>query len=161
MATPVLPLLPTSELVARAWLGSIDGFSPQMVAPQLPADDTSWAATGFVQAVVVGGSPDIDLPVKKPVLQIDCWATKPGSDKPKWVMANLLAETIRYATLQRMSMSRLLTITSGLLTYPPAVVISAYLMTEIRRIPGDPGDYAHYQFDMAMSWKTANEVLEV
>lgn len=157
MTTPVLPLLSTSELVAKAWLGTIPSLNPGMVATQLPADETSWAATGFIQATVVSGSPDIYMPVKKPVLQLDFWATNAGSDKAPWGKAAVLGETVRYATLQRTGFNRVLTITAGNLAYPSAVVQSAYFMTEIRRVPGDPGDYAHFSADMSMTWVTVND----
>ena len=156
MTTPILPLLATSELVAMAWIGSIEGLSAGMVATQLP-DVSQWAATGFITVAVVGGSPNIYLPVKKPVLQVDCWAVKPESVKPLWWRANLLAETIRYATLQRKGFNRILALTSGAGTYPAAVVQSAYLATEPRRIYSDPGAYARYQMDLALTWVTVGD----
>jgi hypothetical protein len=154
-----LPKVPTSELVAVAWIGSIPGLSTQMVATQLPADDTSWAATGFVTVTVVGGSPNIYLPVKCPVFQVDCYAVKPGSNKPPYWRANVLAETIRYATLQRTGFNRLLSLTAGNASYPSATVQTAYLTTEPRRHYGDIGDYAGYTFDLALEWITAGDVI--
>lgn len=164
MTTP-LPLLPTSELVAVAWIGSVPNLSPQMVATQLPSDVNSdgtvaaWVRTGFVTVSVVGGSPDIYLPVKQPVIQVDTWATKPGSNKPPWWMANVLAETIRYATWQRIGWNRPLTLTAGGVSYPGAVVTSAYFATEFRRLYDDQADYARYQADLAMSWVTIGDKL--
>ena len=152
-----LPWLATNELVGIAWLGSIPGLSTQMVATQLPADDTSWSATGFITIALVGGSPNIYLPVKQPVFQVDCYAVKPGSNKPLWAKANVLAETIRYATLQRTGFNRLLTLTAGNVSYPPARVQTAYLATEPRRRFGDIGDYALYGFDLAVEWITAGD----
>jgi hypothetical protein len=165
VTSPPLPLLATSELVIAAWIGSIEHLSPQMVATQLPAsvnaDGTvaSWVQTGFVTVSVVGGSPDIYLPVKKPVIQVDTWATKPGSNKPPWWQANVLAETIRYATLQRTGFNRPLTLTVNGVSYPGAVVTSAYFATEFRRIGDDQADYARYQADMQISWQTIGDVI--
>ena len=152
-----LPLLPTSELVAKFWLGSIPGLTPAMVASQLPANAAGWAQTGFITVAVVGGSPDIDAPVKNPILQLDFYAVQLGSQKAPWSAANVLAETVRNATLQRVGQKRPLRITAGPLTYPPAVVQSAYLLTEPRRKWGDPGDYAVYTADMAMTWNTTGD----
>lgn len=152
-------LLATSELVAIAWLGSIPDLSTQMVATQLPADESTWETTGFITVNVVGGSPDIYLPVKNPVLQVDCYANKRSSNKPPWWRANVLAETVRYATLQRTGINRLLTISAGGATYPKAVVQTAYLVTEPRRVYHDPGDYAIYTFDLAMGWQTVADVI--
>lgn len=167
MTSPALPLLPTNELVAVAWLGSIPALQPlggtQMVATTLPADVNAdgtvaaWTQTGFITVTVVGGSPDPYLPVKRPVLQVDCWATRPGSSKPPWGQANVLAETIRYATLQRLGFNRPLTLTVSSVSYPGAVVISAYLATEFRRIYSDAADYARYQGDLALTWVTPGE----
>lgn len=154
-----LPRLATNELVAISWLGSIDGLSTQMAATQLPADDTSWSATGFITIALVGGSPNIYLPVKCPVFQVDCYAVKPGSNKPRWAAANVLAETIRYATLQRTGFNRLLSLSAGNVSYPAATVQTAYLTTEPRRKYSDVGDYAIYGFDLAMEWITSGDVI--
>lgn len=152
-------LLTTNELAAMAWIGGVSGLSQQMVATQLPADSSTWADTGFITVAVVGGSPNIYLPVKAPVLQVDCYAVKPGSNKPLWWKSNALAETIRYATLQRTGINRVLAITSGGHTYPSAVVQTAYLTTEPQRRYGDAGGYASYQFDMALEWTTVGDVI--
>lgn len=157
MPSSALPLLATSELVACAWIGSIDGLSPQMTATTLPPNDAAWAPTGFVTVSVVGGSPDIYNPVKKPVMQIDCYATRPGSNKPPWGQANVIAETIRYATLQRTGFNRELSLSANGVSYPSAAVQSAYLMTEMRRMYSDAADYAHYSFDMQMTWITIGD----
>jgi len=147
----------TSELVAVAWIGSVPGLSLGMVATTLPADDSSWPNAQFVTVAVIGGSPNIDLPVKAPVFQVDCWACKPGSNKPPWGKANALAEVIRYATLPRSGVNRLLTITANGVTYPPATVQAARLLTEPMRRYGDAADYANYSFDLAMTWVTAGD----
>lgn len=169
MTSPTLPLLPTSELVAVSWLGSIPALQPlggtQMVATTLPADvdasnnPAAWVQTGFITVTVVGGSPDIYLPVKRPVFQVDCWAAKPGSNRPPWWQANALAETIRYATLQRLGFNRPLTITVNGVSYPNAMVTSAYMVTEFRRIYSDAADYARYAGDLALTWITPGEKL--
>jgi len=160
-----LPLLATSELAAVAWIGSIPDLSAQMVATTLPPDanadgsPASWLITGFITVAVVGGSPDIYLPVKKPVIQVDCWAARPGSNKPPWGQANVIAETIRYATLQRTGFNRPLTLGANGIPYPGAVVTSAYFATEFRRLYSDAADYARYQADMALCWQTIGDTI--
>src|ERR1039458_9961053 len=91
-----LTLVPDDELVSMAWVGSIDGLSPQMVATQLPAV-SQWSATGFVTVSVVGGTPHPNLPLSQPVIQCDCYAVKPNSNKPNWLLAAAIASAIRYA----------------------------------------------------------------
>lgn len=148
----VLALLPNSELVGVAFIGTITGLSPGMVATTLPADDQAWSGTGFVTVAVVGGSPHPDLAVRNPVMQVDCWAVKPGSGKPPWWKANAIAETIRNAAIQRTGVNRLLAITANGVTYPSAVVQAAWLVTEPRRRYADAADYALYSMDVAMTW---------
>jgi hypothetical protein len=169
VAPPSLPLLATSELVGISWIGSIPAIASlagtQMVATQLPADvnpdgtEAAWLQTGFITVKVVGGSPDIYLPVKKPVFEIACWAAKPGSNKPPWWQANVIAETIRYATLQRTGFNRVLTLGANGVAYPGAVVTSAYFATEFRRLYSDSADYALYQADLAVTWQTIGDTL--
>lgn len=166
MSTPPLPLEDSDELVATAWLASVPGLSAAMVGTQLPPDINAdgtpapWVATGFVTVAVAGGSPDPLLPVSEPVMQVDCWATLPGSNKPPWLKAAAVAAAIRRATWSRTGIPRPLVPVANGVTYPTAVVRSAYLATAFRRIYDDQGDYARYQADLALSWVTANDRLD-
>lgn len=155
-----LTLIPNDELVAAAWVGSIDGLSPQMVATQLPANESTWAQNGFVTVSVAGGTPHPNLPLSRPVIQCDCWAVSLTSAKPPWFMANALATAIRYACWQRTAIPRLLTITSGGVTYPTAAVRSAVMVTQPRRVYGDPGDAARYTCDISLVWAMTNDRLD-
>lgn len=164
---PALPLLATSELVAVAWLGSIPAIETiggtQVVATTLPPDAgpdgkaAAWTKTGFITVTVVGGSPDVYVPEKKPVLQVDCWATRPGSSRPPWDQANALMETIRYATLQRTGFNRVLALSARGMAYPSAVVDSAYFLTEPHRDYSDAADYARYLVDLQLIWRTVGD----
>lgn len=140
-----------TELVAEAWLGTAEGLSPGQVATTLPTDVAMWAELGFVQVgPVVGGSPDPHIPKRTPVVQIDCWAANPGSNKPPWGKASNLAETIRaaYETDHR-AIQRTLTLRPG---FPQARVLSAYFAVEPRRVPSDQAGYARYHVDMVFDW---------
>ena len=165
MSTP-LPLSATDELVAVAWIGSIPGLSTAMVDTQLPPDvdadgtPAAWINTGFVTVSVVGGTPNDELPVERPVMQVDCWATRPGSNKPPWMMAAMLSRVIRRAVLDRYTISRPLTPVINGVVYPKAVVTTAYMATSFRRGYDDAGDYAHYQGDLALNWVTVNDHLD-
>lgn len=166
MTTPVLPLDGSDELVAISWLGSIPGLSPAMVGTQLPPDVNpdgtvaSWVSTGFVTVAVAGGNPDPLLPVNRAVIQVDCWATTPGSNKPPWPDAAAIAAVIRRATWDRYRISRPLALSVNGVPYPKAVVQSAYLATSFRRLYDDAGDYARLQADLALSWVTVNDRLD-
>lgn len=146
--------VPNSELVFEAWLKGIDGVPPNGVGTTLPGDNTTWAASGFVQYSVVGGSPGVYVPEREPVFTVDCWAVRLNSAKPPWGMANNLAETIVEACYQGVDetipTARVVTISrSG---YEQARVQSAYPLTEPRRMPGDEARFARYQFDLALFW---------
>lgn len=166
MTTPSLPLRATDELVAVAWIGTIPGLSPGMVGEQLPEDVNSngtvaaWVSTGFVAVSVVGGTPSDLLPVNQAVMQVDCWATMPGSNKPPWFKAAAISRAILRATWDRYRISRPLTITVNGIAYPSAVVQSAYMATSFRRVYDDAGDYARYSGDLALTWVTVNDRLD-
>lgn len=153
---------PNSDLVAVAWLAGIAGLSADMVATILPRDQTTWAEDGFVTVNVIGGNPDLTLPIRRPVIQVDCWAVTPNSARPPWGEANRLAELIRThveAGPAAANHSRLLTFSGD---YQPASVMAAIMRTEPRRgvtpgpVPtGDPGGYARFMFDLELAWRLA------
>lgn len=158
MTTPAVQLHTTTDLVAVAWLRTLPGLVADGVATQLPADETTWAANGFVVVPVqVGGTPHATMPLHRPVVQVECWGTVPGSDKLPWGIPNQLAEQIRFGTYDRNNFSRLLLISAGGVQYPAARVLSARMMTEPRRVWHDQGDYAGYQFDLAFQYVAAGE----
>lgn len=137
----------TTDLVAVAWLRGVDGVPPDSVATTLPSNNSTWAASGFVQVTAIGGSPNPHLPVRMPVVGVDCWAVNPNSGRPPWGKANTLAEIIRDGTAG----------TGGRVVALPAVglsarVLEAWLLTEPRRIRNDDASYARYSFDLALRW---------
>ncbi|HEY9474676.1 MAG TPA: DUF4082 domain-containing protein [Mycobacteriales bacterium] len=140
-----------TDLVAVAWLSGVDGVPSDAVATTLPADNSTWAASGFVQVTSgVGSSVNPDVPLRGPVVQVTCWAVNPDSAKPPWGKANNLAETVWSACYQPTDVPRLLTLRSG---YPQARVLSLWPVSEIRRLPGgDISSYAAYTFDLAVRW---------
>ncbi len=139
-----------------------------IVATQLPEPATKdnkpagWVIAppfGFVTVTTVGGGEDELLPAKRPVMQVDCWSTRPGSNKPPWERANRLAEHISAATRDRHRVPRPLAISSRGVVYPSASVQRAALMTRPGRIWDDAGDMARYQFDLQLQWITLAEML--
>lgn len=146
-----MSLRPTTELVAVAWLGGVQGLSSGMVATQLPNDVTAWKSTGFVTARTVGGAPSIYTPLRSPVVAVDGWAVNPTSNKPPWFQANALMELIdqgcRAADAQRW-----LTLPGD---YMQARVTTAYWVTEPQRVYTDQGGYARYTANLALNWVPA------
>ena len=148
------PVLPNTDLVAMAWLASLPGFSAAMVGTTLPKPVNgiySWAATGFVLASTVGGSPHHEYALRRPVVQVEGWWVQPGSNKPAWGQANGLCESIVAATYNEQLVRAPLAMRTGV---AGARVIRANALTEPRRKPGDQGDAAVYWFDLALDWTT-------
>lgn len=158
-----MPMNPNSDLVGEKFLAGITGLNATMVATTLPRDPTTWASfgqnKGFVVVTVVAGDPDPNLPIRNPVYQIDCWATRVGSTNPPWGTANYLAELIRtHIEARPVLYKRTFTFTDKG-DYSGARVIEAILRTEPRRgitpgpsATGDEGGYARYLMDLELRW---------
>ena len=151
----------TTDLVCVAWIKTIGGLTADVVATQLPSDETKWAANGaIVVPMQVGGTPHANMALRRPVVQVDCWGTVPGSDKLPWGIPSQLAEQVRAGTYDRTTFGRLLVITAGNVEYPLARVKSARMMTEPRRVWSDAGDFAGFSFDLALQWVSAGEEVQ-
>lgn len=133
-----------NELVTVGWLKAMLGITE--VATSLP--DT-WSTEGFVTVSDIGGASDIYVPLREPIMTVDCWAVSASSGKAPWNTASNYAESIRAATFDFDNIGKLLTIGTG---FPNARVKSVYLTQEPRRVPDDAGSFAHYSMDMYVSW---------
>lgn len=154
-AAPVTPYPPTSQVVLEAWLAQrVDGLDASMVGANLPKDPKAWATAGFLQArTIVGGTPLVDIPLRRPVFQLDAWAAKAGSNRPPWGTANRLVELVRIATEADAALyGRPVTLPTG---YGPARVQAVYLLTEPRQINNDPSGYARFTMSIACDWLRA------
>jgi hypothetical protein len=141
-----------TELVAVAWLSSAAGIEPGQVATTLPSDAAAWEANGFLHVVgAVGGSPQLYQALREPVVQVDCYAVNLNSGKPPWGKAASLMELVVAATYDEAGLQRALTLRPG---YPEARVLTAHLMSEPRRMPGDDSSYARYTADLVLHWIT-------
>lgn len=151
---PSGPYLPTSDLVAVAWLDAIDGLSAGQVGTALPKDPATWLDAGFVQAQALpGGAADVDVPQwRRPVIQLDFWAAGGSSSiSPRWNLAARLVEVVRAAT-ESQAYGAAVAMPSG---YLGARVQAAYFVTEPRRILDDPSGYARFTTDLALDWVRA------
>ena len=153
---PVGPYYPTNALVAVAWLSQrVPGLDGAMVATRLPRELAAWADLGFVQASPVTGVPDVDIPVRHPLVQVDCWAVSLDasgavSTRQPIHKANRLAELIRTATeLPTAKYSSPVTMPAN---YAGALVLSAYPVTEPSEVPDDPSGFARVTFNLALDW---------
>lgn len=135
------------ELVTVAWLKTVVG---DRVASTLPKDNSTWAASGFVTTDTVGGSPNLYVPLREPVMSVDCWAFNPDSQKPPWNKASVLAQAIQAACWEHRAIPQAVTLPAG---YPAVHVKSAYCVGDPRRVPDDPSSYARYMIPgLALAW---------
>lgn len=137
----------TPEKVALGWAGLIPGLNPSMVDDQLPTDNTTWAASGFITPVVSGGGANIYYRLDQPVVTLKCWACNPETGLAPWVKAQTIAETIRAATYLNAPVSVPLPTCDE-----DARVLSSSVIGSPRRTFGDPGDYAAFMVDVQLHW---------
>jgi hypothetical protein len=169
VSTPTLPLRLNDSFVAEAWIATIPDIAAvggaAMVGSELPPaalpdsnKPAPWVSTGFIMTTVYGGTPDPMLPIHKPVMQVDCFATVPGSNDPPWEDAEALAQAVQYACWQWNTTARPVPVCVNGVTYPTAIVLSAWVIRTFQRMYSDAADYARIQGDVQLIWKTANEI---
>ncbi|MGW6912589.1 hypothetical protein ACWGB8_02005 [Kitasatospora sp. NPDC054939] len=141
-----ITLRATTELVAVAWLRGVVG---DIVATTLPRNNSTWAASGFVTVGTVGGTAGMYVPLRSPVVSVDCWAVSPSSGRPPWNKAALLAEQVQAGCWDHEGTPRLLTLPAG---FPQARVLSAYSTYEPRRVPDDEASYARINLGLSVNW---------
>lgn len=155
MAT-LIPTLPTSELVALGWIRKIVsaydiGAGTTLQGPDPETQVLSWGTTGFVTALVVGGSVNGTVPMREPVLSIDCYAVNEKSkSRPPWGRANAMAELIvrsAYSFKFNDTQGPVDLGASGLVR-----VTDGSVQTEPERRPSDAANYARYGFELSISW---------
>lgn len=158
MAIPAGPYFPTNALVVQAWIGQhVAGVVSTQVAGKLPREASSWGDEGFVVVTIVGGSPDVDIPVRHPLAQIDAYAVTLDaagtvSTKPPVAKANRLAELVRVATDAGDYYSKPVAMPPS---YLGAIVLGARVVGEPREITDDPSGYARVTLDLALDWARA------
>lgn len=143
-----MPVLPSSEIVAVAWVRQIPDFTGG-VATRLPRSE-QWPAAGFVTVSVVGGVA-WDTNLHTPVLSVDIWGVNPDSDRPPHGRTCALAEIVRDAVYRDDLYPMRVVPAPG--DYYPALVQSAYLVSpEPRRVPDLDQSRSHYVLELALNW---------
>lgn len=137
-----------TELVAVAFLQSVLGQQGG-VGAKLPGDQSSWADTGFVKIVALGGSPNPYAPLRRPVIDVQAKWIVQSSKQPGWAKAAELAERIVAGCYGAYQQPVEAVLPDG---YERAFVQSAYALTEPRRIGGDDSNIATFQFDLQLNW---------
>ena len=149
MPALVLPARASSENVALAFLATLPGITSAMVAAVLPADTSKWASTGFITATPVAGLPGIDIPTRHPLVQVDCWAVKPGAQRPPWGQVDQLTEAVVAGCQAARPVT--LTVTAGAST-AHARMLGVWVATEPMRLYSDDSSYARKRLDLRLDW---------
>jgi hypothetical protein len=154
-------LAPNALLVARDWLRASprlawsNGGTPVRVgvATSLPKNDDVLRSLGFIRLTIAGGSPDVYVPRRNPVITAECWAAPftPGSEKLPWDRAGGIAELVWESTFDRGMMNFL--ISPSLPGYLPARVRTVEALTEPRDIHTDP-NYARFDVELLFHYLT-------
>lgn len=143
-----MTIRPTTELVAITWLKGVETLPVGQIGTTLPADESKYP-NGFVQVLGVGGTPNPNTPMRRPVVRVSCWM--PSASKPRYGEANDLAERVISATYGddgHGQTGRLVTLPGK---YAPAMVHAAYPVGEPVRV-NDPNGFARYDVDIAFHW---------
>ena len=143
---------PSNEMVTVAWLKASVPYLGNRVATELPADNSTWSASGFTTVATTGGTPNTEVPVNEPVMSIDNWGVSLNSGRPPWNLAAQPAEAIKAAAVAHGLIPKILVMPAG---FNQVRVFSVTPRTEPRRIPGDGAGYAHYQQDLHLRWVSA------
>lgn len=150
------PKHPSSTQVMVAWLRAIEAL-PAGVATTLPAV-AEWFEDGFVTVPATpGGSPNIYIPERRPVMQVDCWAANraaAGADsvsrKVPLGKANELADIIVNATYTEPGeLPTQVLMPAG---YKQVRIESVFPVSEPRRVPAPETSYAHFSVDIALHY---------
>jgi hypothetical protein len=145
-------LTPNSELVAVTYIRSlsIGPSATSGVGTTLPEATASWT-DGFVVAQVVGGSSDIDVQSKHPLVQLDVYVPSVNTSKPQWGKAATIAADIVEKLYAHDSTTSPLVLGTA---FKDARVQTAYAVSEPRRISNDPAGHARYTVDVVLNWVT-------
>jgi hypothetical protein len=140
---------PTATGTVITWLAT---FMPA-VAQNLPKV-SSWpvlsdTVRGFVTVPAVVGGSGRDTPLRVPVMQVECWGAAIDSDRPHYGAAEQLAEDVVFEVYNDAAYPRTVTQRTG---YNAALIQSARLITEPRRLDDPDTGYARYVLDVELAW---------
>lgn len=161
-------LYPSAEQVGIAWVKSLDSVTADVVATSMPSDPDAWSENGLIQIGIASGVGRMySGTLRNSVLQVDCWATNPGSQKVPWGKAAELASQLWYACDEDEFQQTKLQIGSTPGLFFDAALYTAYPLSDMRRLVSGGGldgesttkttrdpsmGYARIQFDLQMNW---------
>jgi hypothetical protein len=142
---------PTNELATMSWLRTLPGISHEMVGTKR-LDPELMPSEGFLTVRTVGGSSNIYIPQRSPVMQITAFAFDINGDRrdPPWAAAvNLLEEIREYCMYEQFNFKGVIPTENG---YDDVCVQSANPLTEPAKVPGDDARMAEYTMDVQINW---------
>lgn len=153
MSAPLL--LPITRYVAAGWLQlAVPGVSAGTELPGVE-DHPAMRTDGFLRIAAAGGSPDEYVPMREPVVQVECWLAPPATGKQvSWARAEQLANRVLAATYDGALMSRLIDLTS-VGDYAPARVHTVTALSEPDPVEQNDTDWARFDLDLLFRWTTA------
>lgn len=155
-------LLPTTEIVVAGWLKlAVTGPPVGTDLPDAndPAQTAAYAAVkldGFLRIAAVGGSPDPDVPMRQPVVQVESWFAPRPDRAPAGARhrAAQLANRVLNATYEPAFQGQVIDL-SSIGQYAPARVHTVTALTEPDEIEEDASDWSRFDVDIAVLWSTA------
>ncbi len=143
--------LPNTQLVVAEWINTITALRAGCAAAELPENNATWGSSGFAVLTVVGGNHHVfSGQVNHPVVQVDCFAIKPDTGRPLWGAANAMLSAISAACDDKATLQRRLTLPHS---FGTARVLSAYQLSEERRVYRDGSSAAIVQADFHFFWR--------
>lgn len=142
-------LPPNTELVSVAWLKTVPGINPNLVATTVPSPNDEFARDGFVQVTAgVGGDADSYTGMQGPIVQVDLWAYNANSQKAPWGKAATLGAHIKAAIEGVVTHNQLVETPEA---FDDARVHSVTTHMDLRRIPNDEA-MARYMLELRVFW---------
>lgn len=146
-----MTLSPSSTVVAVGWFSL--AVPDVGVDRKLPSATNAMRSNGFVRIQLAGGSPDVDVASRSPVIAAECWVppSAAGDSLAPWNQAEHLAERLIEATYDRTLMNVAVDL-SGLGDYGPAHVFTVVALGEPRQGPDDPSNWARFDVTAQLTW---------
>lgn len=151
----------TTELVVMGWLKGLNIPDISGISTSLPTDYNSWASGAFaVVEAVVGGGIEASTSQKQPVVTISFTAIslKQGNiglnPKPNYKLASNAAESVIREVTKFSQYWRAKTPIVFPDNFETAWIQQIVPRSDVRRRPGDQGNYAVYDIDLQFFWSS-------
>lgn len=143
----------TNDIVLGVALGALVPELFGHVGEELPPREEWEAPAAFIRYAVVGGTPDVDLTLRRPVYTLEAWSNNGDDVRPPWGYANLAIEYVRELS-ERFSSNAVLGNVRCVPPDPwePFVVHNLLIHQEPRKFRGDQTGAARYDMDIELWW---------